>query len=145
MKTDGPDEAGLRSIEAQELSIDDDGKTFLGCRDMDIEHVDIPEGITAIGPKAFLGFAYHLRSVKLPASLTDIAPGALFVLTKIELAPGNPDGVTEIGERAFLHCTNLKQITLPASVEKIGEDAFKGAGCEEQVKQEHPHLFGQDH
>ena len=34
------------------------------------------------------------------------------------------DGVTEIGELAFSGCMNLKKITIPKSVEKIGKGAF---------------------
>ena len=35
-----------------------------------------------------------------------------------------PDGVTEIGNRAFACCMNLQYVTLPESVTYIGEDAF---------------------
>ena len=37
-----------------------------------------------------------------------------------------PDGVTEIGERAFSGCSNLTSITIPESVTQIGERAFEG-------------------
>ena len=35
-----------------------------------------------------------------------------------------PDGVTEIGEKAFLDCTSLESVTIPDSVTKIGDCAF---------------------
>ena len=35
-----------------------------------------------------------------------------------------PNGVTSIGERAFLYCENLKTVTLPDSVTEIGDMAF---------------------
>ena len=38
-----------------------------------------------------------------------------------------PDGVISIGNYAFWECASLTGITLPDSVEYIGEDAF--AGC----------------
>ena len=36
-------------------------------------------------------------------------------------------GVTSIGDRAFLNCSNLTEVTIPDSVTSIGEHAF--AGC----------------
>lgn len=38
-----------------------------------------------------------------------------------------PDGVTEIGEVAFAACRSLTDIILPASLEKIADDALKDA------------------
>ena len=35
-----------------------------------------------------------------------------------------PDGVAEIGRRAFYSCTSLTRISIPASVTSIGEEAF---------------------
>ena len=37
-----------------------------------------------------------------------------------------PEGVKEIGDRAFYYCENLKDVTIPCSVKKIGESAFTG-------------------
>ncbi|MGN1314087.1 MAG: leucine-rich repeat domain-containing protein [Lachnospiraceae bacterium] len=36
-----------------------------------------------------------------------------------------PEGVTEIGEKAFAGCTNLTSVSLPESLEVIGAQAFK--------------------
>lgn len=35
-----------------------------------------------------------------------------------------PDGITNIGERAFMDCSNLTEITIPDSVTNIGQAAF---------------------
>ena len=35
-----------------------------------------------------------------------------------------PDGLETIGSRAFARCSNLQEITIPASVKAIGDDAF---------------------
>ena len=36
-----------------------------------------------------------------------------------------PEGVTRIGEIAFIGCDGLKSITIPSSVKNIGEHAFE--------------------
>lgn len=62
--------------------------------------VEIPAGVTEIGPSAF----EHNTSV-----------------TKVIVPPG----VTAIGDRAFANCSQLGIIRLPDSVEQIAEDAFE--------------------
>ena len=37
-------------------------------------------------------------------------------------------GVTSIGDRAFMSCTELKKLIIPANVEEIGTDAFTNCG-----------------
>ena len=48
---------------------------------------------------------------------SDIGPDGSFVI---------PDGVTSIGEGAFLNCRSLKSVNIPDSVTSIGEGAFNG-------------------
>ena len=42
-----------------------------------------------------------------------------------------PDGVTEIGDNAFFGARGLKKISFPASLKKIGDDAFLWSGLTE--------------
>ena len=37
-----------------------------------------------------------------------------------------PDGITEIGDRAFYDCSGLTSLTLPAGITSIGRGAFNG-------------------
>ena len=39
-----------------------------------------------------------------------------------------PEGVTNIGDVAFLDCVGLKSVTIPSSVKKIEEHAFGRCG-----------------
>ena len=47
-----------------------------------------------------------------------------------------PDGITEIGDCAFLNCHSLKSIQIPSSVKVIGYDAF--AGCDSLMNTQLP-------
>lgn len=51
--------------------------------------------------------------------------GLLEISTKTEKSVIIPEGVTEIGEKAFYWCLNLTNIILPFGITKIGESAFE--------------------
>ena len=44
-----------------------------------------------------------------------------------------PEGVTEIGERAFANCTSIAQINVPKATDKIGDYAFSGCSAIEKA------------
>ena len=87
-----------------------------------VTSITIPDGITSIGPDAFMDCA-DLKSVTIPKSMIKIENCA-FVrcnsLTSIKLT----DGITSIGDSAFEGCKNLTGITIPDSVTNIGAYAF---------------------
>lgn len=60
----------------------------------------------------------------LPKALTEIGEAAFegIPAKRVEVS----ENVTAIGSRAFANCENLRAITIPASVEKIADDAFEG-------------------
>ena len=64
--------------------------------------IAIPAGVTSIGESAFEG--KDIESVKVP------------------------DGVTALGYRAFYHCTKLKSVELPKTLQTIASYAFRS--CE---------------
>lgn len=111
-----------------------------------LEELTIPASVTSIGPDAFAGCAGLKKVIilcdaaLLPedvfagcASLTEarIAAGAIpagaFRDTPLA-ALAMEDGVTAIGAGAFQNCAGLKELTIPASVKSIGENAFAGTG-----------------
>lgn len=70
-------------------------------------------------------FASGLSKVVLPAGIVRI-PQATFAgaaVTEIVI----PEGVTEIGDYAFYDCKNLRSVSFPSSLKKIGRSAF--ANC----------------
>ncbi len=66
-------------------------------------YVVIPDGITAIGDKAF-AYSNDMYSITIP------------------------DSVTSIGDKAFIFCPNLESVTIPKSVTSIGNGVFNGCG-----------------
>ena len=64
-----------------------------------------------------------ITSVVIPKSVTYIGEAAFrdTGLTSVSI----PDGVTDIEEKTFIGCTDLKTVTIPGSVRTIGDRAFK--------------------
>ena len=63
-------------------------------------NIDIPEGVTGIGDRAFEKATSNLKSVTIP------------------------DSVTYIGNAAFQDCRYIQRVTIPSSVTSIGYNAF---------------------
>ena len=109
--------------------------------------VSIPDSVSSIGNYAFLGNR-NLTELRLPASDTEICSHAfedcgILALTLPERTKRIadytfygcrmrnlviPEGVTEIACEAFSHCTALRQVVLPSTLQKIGMLAFENAG-----------------
>ena len=84
--------------------------------------VVVPEGITAIGKKAFAENK-KLTKVVLPDSVNSIEKEAFASCKKLtDVIKGN--GIVSIGANAFAHCISLEKIILPEGLESIGENAF---------------------
>lgn len=64
-------------------------------------------------------------TLNLPASLKAVSDESFVGMAASEIII--PDGCVSIGARAFADCANLTDVTIPASVTEIAEDAF--AGC----------------
>ncbi len=86
--------------------------------------VDVPEGVTEIGVRAFY-YCKGLTSVVIPDSVTCIGETA-FANCKDLTSVTMPDSVTSIGDRAFEDCSALNRITIKENVTSIGNEAFKG-------------------
>lgn len=105
--------------------------------------VNVPKGITVIGPRAFTGEGIkkinlpdgvkticsdafyamkYLNEVSLPESLETIGGMAFYNCNK--LLSVNLSGVTNIGECAFEFCSSLKDVVLSEKLESIGSKAF---------------------
>ena len=97
--------------------------------------VTIPDSVTNIGLTPF-ELCQNLTAITVDANNPAYSSmaGVLFDIgrdTLIEYPSGNtnssytiPGSVTNIGDYAFDHCTNLTSVTIPDSVTNIGEDVF---------------------
>ena len=65
-------------------------------------------------------------SIFLPKGLTSVSKSSFARNAAEQIVI--PDGVTQIASGAFANCPNLKAVVIPASVESIASDAFKGNG-----------------
>ena len=101
---------------------------FSNCRDL--TSIEIPSSVTSIGYQPFLG-CIHLATVTINSnailSLSYSAEsniGNIFgsQVTKYILG----EGVTSIGNVAFLGCSGLTSVVIPNSVTNIGFSAFSG-------------------
>lgn len=104
----------------------------------DLFVVQIPEGATEIGPRAFercrlLGRVSMSGVTKIGAEAFSLCSS----LTSVTF----PESVTEIGPFAFQDCRSLTNLTIPDSVTKIGEGAF--FGCTSLTSLRIPHSLNQ--
>jgi hypothetical protein len=96
------------------------GSVLIKCYDR--KRIDIPTGVTVIGPSA-LSWCKSLATVTLPAGLVTIGAGAFWgciSLRTIDI----PDSVTNIVGNAFSYCKNLVTINIPDSITTIGDSVF---------------------
>ena len=109
---------------------------FMDCSSL--ASVTIPDSVTYIGENAFL-YCSNLTSIDVDPdnAYYKSIDGNLYTKddkTMIQYAIGNqdtsfviPDGVTSIGDAAFLDCSSLTSVVIPDSVTSIGGSAF--ANC----------------
>lgn len=102
---------------------------FSGCNEL--TSVTIPNSVTTIGKKAFVGTG--LTSMTIPNPVTSIGDSAFEGcrgLTSVTIL----NSVTTIGEKAFEGCLGLKWVTIPNSVTSIGDRAFYWCGSLTSVR-----------
>ena len=118
----------VKADHSRDFIIDSDG--VLTSYEGATSDVVIPDTVTAIGSSAFSKAGSLIRSVHVPASVTQIRADA-FASTSLssvtfEDTRTRPSQLTSIGDRAFAR-TQLTSITLPGAVTTIGEGTFSGS------------------
>ena len=95
------------------------GWTFYGCTDL--AKIRLPESVVSVGDSAFHNTAWFNGQPDGPVCLGNILCGFNGEKPKTVTVK---DGVRCIADNAFFLCENLTKVTLPVSVEEIGESAF---------------------
>ena len=95
--------------------------SFEGCSGL--TNVTFAAGLAGVGERAFYD-CYRLPKVAFPASVKTLGTAAFAECTS--LAEVDFGGVEEIGDKAFVGCTGLKNLSLGEEVRKIGSKAFSG-------------------
>ena len=86
-----------------------------------IKKIIIYEGVTTIGETAF-NSCYQLEEIVIPNTVTKIGKGA-FTGCNIKTLT-LPDSLESIGDSAFAYCPNLTGVTFGSGLKTIGDGAF---------------------
>lgn len=128
-------DAFLECDELETLTLSPDNKTFI-MKDgqlfsnqgntlvLVLKNIDIPQGVTEIGPQAFAHREDLPEEMVIPGTVKKIGDYA-FECTNLCRVVFS-EGVTEIGDCVFSECPDLYEVHLPASLKKLGE-AFDGS------------------
>ena len=106
-------------------------RAFYGCKLL--KQIVVPDSVTSIGNRAFAD-CKSLKKLILPGNLSSF--GAEVFLRCAKLTSAGPKGsetafdlifpwIEEIPDEAFLGMQKLKTVLLPASIKKVGKNAFK--------------------
>ena len=100
---------------------------FYGCKGF-TGPLTLPSSVTTIGHSAFMS-CQGFTKLELPNTLSVIPKQAFWYCSNLSGELVIPASVTEIGISAFYGCENLsaetRQVTLPKSLKKIGENVFR--------------------
>lgn len=93
-----------------------------------LKEISLPDSLTKICSYAFSGCG--AESLTIPENVKDIGAGAFFEsmsLTSVTL----PDSIEQLGPSVFAHCPDLKNVKLPANINRIPDYMFADTGIEE--------------
>ena len=106
---------------------------FYAC--LDLAEVEIPKSVTAIGSKAFEGTKWLNDWFALgEEEFLVVGDGILIAYNGNSEIVELPEGIKQIGPDVFKDHTELRSITIPKSVTKIGANAFYDCSGLSEVK-----------
>ena len=127
----------VKNVEIQNsvISIGNDAFLFSS-----LTSVNIPDSVLTIGDSAFAG-CEQLETVKIGCGVKTINFGAFAMCESLEEIIFS-NNITEIWDRAFENCTSLKNIKLHEGIKIIGTCAFASTGLTEVTVPRSVELMG---
>ncbi|MDE6620885.1 MAG: leucine-rich repeat domain-containing protein [Lachnospiraceae bacterium] len=118
-------ESGLRLIVIPDHVTEIEYGAFMSCASL--ADVTIPDTVSNIGTKAFEGTAWlnNWKNDSTDSAFLIVGDGILLAYKGNEEHVEIPDGVKQIGAEAFKGHTEIFDVAVPASVEKICAEAFR--------------------
>ena len=98
---------------------------FANCTSL--TYINIPESVATVNEGAFMGSG--LKTVIFGAKVLSMSKYMFkdcTQLTSVTIVSYNDRKITSLGEGAFMGCTSLTGLTLPASLTSIGKSCFEG-------------------
>ena len=92
----------------------------------DLKNITIPDSVNHIGKNAFSGTEYYNNEANWENEVLYIGKHLIEAKTTISGSCTVKEGTLCIANDAFKNCTELKSVTLPNSVKKIGDSVFSG-------------------
>ena len=100
-----------------------------------LKKIIVPEGSYGAYSSAYGSYLQsHTRIIESGFEDFIIENGTLITYIGEDEEVTIPDGVTEIGAKAFLNNSEVKKIILPDTVEKIGNESFRGCNSLEEME-----------
>lgn len=125
--------SGLKEIEIPRSVDTIEYGAFYAC--LDLAEVDIPKSVTSIGSKAFEGTKWLSDWYEAgEEEFLVVGDGILIAYNGNKEEVELPKGIKQIGPDVFKDHTELKMITIPDSVTKIGANAFYDCSGLSEVK-----------
>ena len=94
---------------------------FSSCQNLTT--VNFPKGLRVIGENAFWN-CKKLEKIELPSSLKKIEWYAFSATGVKAVSIPESETLTQLKEKVFFQCADLKEVTLPLSITNIADDTF---------------------
>lgn len=121
---------GVTDVEIPNTVTNIENDAFKNCNNL--RKIVLPESLTTIGEGAFYNCS-SLESITIPKSVTSIGKKSFYRCDSLKTAGPIGSGCdyeygwdTSIPSYAFANCVNLKKVTIPKEIVKIGDNIYYG-------------------
>lgn len=113
------------SMDTSQVDVGNKSSTVVELKRQEVKSSILPEGIKSLG-KSMFSYNKELTEIRIPASVTEIDDRAFIGCTNLKKIIFLGDKVKRIGNSVFQDCESLSTILIPEGVEEIGDSVFDG-------------------